>query len=862
VIKQVTPPAYYDDPTSTQRVKDRIVVAATNRLASLELLDRVEVEAGNNSLLVKLDREPDARLMIALNEMRLVLDLSVRIKIAAKPERALKKNEIPLLFPDWITAAYQSSEIASRDAGRFVERAIAASATQQAPAGINQLAQKIQTAATEFNVPVEINTRGNLISFTIMSSREVLGDPQFNSFLEQIAKLKEQGIIIQGLFHPTIDAANSRFFELSTGQRVPSSIVTSEPDRTVLAALKDNETAQEISKQLFEDTGWTVGQGDPLELPNSAHPFLIAEPEYSPRSLEEATFQDLNQIQWAVPDWLALSEPEAFDRFVVLKCIKEPPTRYRENLSKRLESTGIPVILASSPNEKQFKLDSPQLDFLIQRSLPSDCYVRDLGLNEDGELLVSLYAPERLLGEIATLQDELNRFLVGAEITDRTPTTESRTEVSQVEVTAQEPSVHLARMFRRSGPVYGALAARIGDADGYLRGSNLAEDPVVAAEKIETHFKRVVFPYQNYPSSFPSNTQWNEHRDGQVEWIDASAAFAIDSSGARFCEDAFSAAALPKGGWIITAHIARVSRFVIPGSDLDEFAKTRVLATYPKKGGETVWNLPRRFLLENVGYSPGAFRPSWTITMQISAEGELQAGSIRETNVRVGQQLSFSQADELLGSDQAESSLRAIQQASLAYARRHSEFDTSSRILDADYMVECCLDMTEEVVAARFAQAGIIPFGYRLSGAGRNFGRLITQQQMEAAFGYLRPPSKQRIEQAEKLLKLHQKPAYRQMRQSGAEFMGTARNLASFLDMRFNGSLYLNEDSAAVHIDKRWPKLEIDPESFSLKGRGGDKMRIYPQGTPGQFFRSGDKVHLKITGLDLINRKILAEIIR
>jgi len=833
-----------------------------NRIAALGLDDQITLTTGSNSLVANLSRATPLRdeHLAALQEISLVTNQAIRIEQGNKNEIQISRSNTPVLMPDWIQDSYEVEQISSSDSATMIRRALLLNS--RARTNSKEVAGKISDLIQKENLPIAVTSHSGVVTFTVTGSRITLGQESFRRFLSKLEGLELQGCEVQGVFHPASNTALKHFFDLSSGQRAPGPITANEKDRTIHSALRSSEITEWVSDLLYRDTGWKVESAPAIDLPEEAPVLIVTEPQYSPQVLEPATERDLNQIGWAIPGWLLSERPVSVGRFVVAGVPRDLPSNYRERLQERLERTGVPTIVVRSNTTKKLRLDLPKLDQLVQQSLPSDCSIRDVSFNDQGVLQISLFASGTSSGEVDKLQNELSDFLRGAKITDRSDGRRVITTISEVEVQTEAPSPRLSRMFQRVGPVFGDFAARVCDSDGFLRVDPDTSFPD-SQKKINSHFKRVVFPFQNYPAEFSSPRVWTNHTGQAPEKIEARTAYAIDSAGTRFCEDAFSAEPDQDGGWIVTAHIARVSRFVVPGSDLDEFSRRRVLAVYPRGGGEVIWNLPRKFLLENVGYDDRSFRPSWTFKIKISAEGELVAGSLKETTVRVRNQISFSRADDLLMNEDASESLKALQRAALAYSIRNTDYRGSSRLWSAREMIESCLRMTEEITLARFSEAEIDPFGPRMSGAGRDLGRLITQYQMEQAHGYLRPISEEYIQHVRESLGRHSKPGYMKMREKGAEFIGGARNLSAYIHTVHRGALKVSPDRVTLLADNRNGNFVVDPDSFEM--RGGDdpkRRRIYPVRTPGESFRDTDRVTAKVTGLDLVTAMTLVELVR
>ncbi|KFK42162.1 hypothetical protein AALP_AA2G219300 [Arabis alpina] len=139
----------------------------------------------------------------------------------------------------------------------------------------------------------------------------------------------------------------------------------------------------------------------------------------------------------------------------------------------------------------------------------------------------------------------------------------------------------------------------------------------------------------------------------------------IDPSTATDLDDALSVQSLPGGFFRVGVHIADVSYFVLPDTDLDTEAQFRSTSVYMLQ--RKVPMLPP-LLSENVGsLNPGADRLAFSIFWDINKEGEVIDRWIGRTVIRSCCKLSYDHAqdiidgkDEMLRNDVAENGWPAL----------------------------------------------------------------------------------------------------------------------------------------------------------------------------------------------------------
>ena len=96
--------------------------------------------------------------------------------------------------------------------------------------------------------------------------------------------------------------------------------------------------------------------------------------------------------------------------------------------------------------------------------------------------------------------------------------------------------------------------------------------------------------------------------------------FTIDPATARDLDDALHVKQLDNGNYEVGVHIADVSYFVKPQSEVDRIASSRCTSTYMPD--RVISMLPRRLCENLCSLNPGVDRCSYSVVFEFTPEGE------------------------------------------------------------------------------------------------------------------------------------------------------------------------------------------------------------------------------------------------
>lgn len=223
--------------------------------------------------------------------------------------------------------------------------------------------------------------------------------------------------------------------------------------------------------------------------------------------------------------------------------------------------------------------------------------------------------------------------------------------------------------------------------------------------------------------------------------------FTIDSDSTRDIDDAVSLHSLPDGGYELGVHIADVSYYVRPGSELDAEAMRRGSSVY--YGDSVVPMLPRQLSNGICSLNPQKTRLAFSCLMRLDAEGRLLEHRFVKTVIHSRVKGVYAEIDLLLAGDTARPEYTALaakyekvmpqfaamqqlyaKRAALRAARGALELETSEAKLEIDSEGRCVgvkrslpgksAGMIEEFMllanecAAQTARAARLPFVYRV----------------------------------------------------------------------------------------------------------------------------------------------------
>ena len=138
-------------------------------------------------------------------------------------------------------------------------------------------------------------------------------------------------------------------------------------------------------------------------------------------------------------------------------------------------------------------------------------------------------------------------------------------------------------------------------------------------------------------------------------------AFTIDPDNSKDLDDALTLELLPDSVNRVGVHIADVSYFVEPGTQLDKEALFRCTSYYPDHGYQSVPMLPRELSENHCSLLPGKDRLCLSVFLDLSEEGKLVGQpQLKRTIVRSSCQLTYTEAQKII--DGQEISLQQLPQ--------------------------------------------------------------------------------------------------------------------------------------------------------------------------------------------------------
>jgi exoribonuclease-2 len=143
----------------------------------------------------------------------------------------------------------------------------------------------------------------------------------------------------------------------------------------------------------------------------------------------------------------------------------------------------------------------------------------------------------------------------------------------------------------------------------------------------------------------------------------------IDAEGAKEFDDGVSLTPGPNGSWSLGLHIADVAAVITPGSLLDETARRRAASIYLPDAKMSM--LPEELTEKILSLKLGLERPAFSLLVELDRYGEPQKYSFHPSIIKVGRQMSFNEADELLARDAELQQLNLLGQTLL---NRRQEF--------------------------------------------------------------------------------------------------------------------------------------------------------------------------------------------
>ncbi|KAL9956677.1 hypothetical protein ACROYT_G038194 [Oculina patagonica] len=180
---------------------------------------------------------------------------------------------------------------------------------------------------------------------------------------------------------------------------------------------------------------------------------------------------------------------------------------------------------------------------------------------------------------------------------------------------------------------------------------------------------KILFAEHGVRESFSRESQVEVKTKFPLEWSipaeeyqirqEIDGAFTIDPDNSKDLDDALTLEQLPGSVNRVGVHIADVSYYVEPGTQLDREALFRCTSYYPGHGYQSVPMLPRELSENHCSLLPGKDRLCLSVFLDVSDEGKLVGQpQIKRTIVRSSCQLTYPEAQKII--DGQESSLQQL----------------------------------------------------------------------------------------------------------------------------------------------------------------------------------------------------------
>lgn len=122
--------------------------------------------------------------------------------------------------------------------------------------------------------------------------------------------------------------------------------------------------------------------------------------------------------------------------------------------------------------------------------------------------------------------------------------------------------------------------------------------------------------------------------------------FTIDPATARDLDDALHVTPLPNGNFEVGVHIADVSYYIQPGTELDIVAKSRATSVYLVH--RVIPMLPR-LLCENLcSLNPGVDRLAFSVVWELTPEGEIKRQWFGRSVINSAGKLAYGHAQKVI----------------------------------------------------------------------------------------------------------------------------------------------------------------------------------------------------------------------
>ena len=120
----------------------------------------------------------------------------------------------------------------------------------------------------------------------------------------------------------------------------------------------------------------------------------------------------------------------------------------------------------------------------------------------------------------------------------------------------------------------------------------------------------------------------------------------IDPQSAKDYDDALSFKKLPNGNYEVGIHIADVSHFVKPGSEMDKRAREKTTSIYLV--GKVLHMLPKSLSENEASLREGADKFTFSVVFELDGEGEVLKRHFAKTLVQIDYGLTYAQAQDII----------------------------------------------------------------------------------------------------------------------------------------------------------------------------------------------------------------------
>jgi len=460
--------------------------------------------------------------------------------------------------------------------------------------------------------------------------------------------------------------------------------------KTVTVSTLEGRELLKQSDSFLKRTGWRlkeVAVSDSLakEVMDSSARVIPLDP-WENFKHKQAGESEINRMLACLPAEFPLSGASVVDNHLVLAYKHGMPAAYLDKLANRLSRTGIPALLKCVNDGEARSPDSPmrleEAETVINKSLPKGAFLRDLR-EENNYILLSIFFTED-----TKVLEQYRREL---QVCTGQPV--------QIETTS--PSELFQKRLLESSPFTARVLSQACDREGKIR-----SDKVM---KLASYVSRAT----RAPSLPHLSPDLMERRSRISE------AFAIDNQDTELREDAFTVESTDRA-WKVGVHLIDLS-FAIPyGSVCDEHARDLMYRQHEEAGNGSVNMVSRRFLSDFASFTPGKFRPAWSVYFEINKEnGSIERVHIDKTMVRLSRALTYTGVDAVLnnGSTSAGSQEDKLKELAKAFSSVDKGMNGHSKT-NATKLVSGVLALSDKLISEVMQSEGVS--GLRLSQNGQS----------------------------------------------------------------------------------------------------------------------------------------------